>query len=145
MVIKMREFYVFEVKDEFKELYQHNPSTLYNIFEQIYLLKKEDIDYGYSLFHQLTKKIDKEKFDHHLFLKYHQDIPYSKRGNIHYYNNPAKDEITSLEIKRAFMRIKTNYYNCFFFQVFNTLNNNFFICDFKNQDYFFLEMRKSLV
>ena len=61
MVIVMREFFVFELKDEFKELYQDKPSVLYNIFEQIYYLKKEDIDYGYSLFHQLTKKIDKEK------------------------------------------------------------------------------------
>lgn len=145
MVIVMREFFVFELKDEFKELYQDKPSVLYNIFEQIYYLKKEDIDYGYSLFHQLTKKIDKEKLDHHLFIKYHQEIPYSKRGNIHYYNNPVHDEISSIQIKRAYMHIKTNYFDCFFLSVFNTLNNNYFICDFKNQDYFFLEMRKLLV
>ncbi len=141
----MREFFIFEVKDEFKTLYQDKPSVLYNIFEQIYLLKREDINYGYSLFSQLTKKIDKEKMDHHLFVKYHQEIPYSKRGNIHYYNNPAHDEISSIEIKRAYMFVKTNYYNCFFLDVFNTLNNNFFVCDFKNQDYFFLESRNLLV
>jgi len=141
----MREFFIFELKDEFKALYKDNPSVLFNIFEQIYLLKKEDINYGYSLFCQLTKKIDKEKMDHHLFIKYHQQIPYSKKKNIHYYNNTAQEEISSIEIKKAYMHVKTNSNQCFFFQVFNSLNNNFFVCDFQSQDYFFLEMQNQLV
>ena len=58
MVIIMREFFIFELKDEFKNLYIDKPSILYNIFEQIYTLKKEELNYGYSLFRQLTKKID---------------------------------------------------------------------------------------
>ena len=57
----MREFFIFELKDEFKNLYIDKPSILYNIFEQIYTLKKEELNYGYSLFRQLTKKIDKDK------------------------------------------------------------------------------------
>ncbi len=141
----MREFFIFDVKEEFKDLYIDKPSILYNIFEQIYLLKKEDVAYGYSLFSQLTKKIDKEKFDHHLFITYHQTIPYSKKENTHYYNNPAHNEVSTLEIKRAYMKVTTNYYNSFFLTTFNTLNNHYFVCDFKNQDYFFLETRKMLV
>ena len=141
----MREFFIFELKDEFKQLYLTKPSLLYQIFEQIYYLKKEEIQYGYSLFRQIVKKQDKEKIDQYFFLKYHQSIPYSKRDNIHYYNNPAHDEISSLEVKRAFLKVKTNYYDCFFLEQLNTLNNHYFVCDFKNQDYFFLEMRKLLV
>ena len=87
----MREFFIFEVKDEFKQLYEAKPSMLYRIFEQIYYLKKEELQYGYSLFRQLTKKINKEKFDQYFFVKFHQSVPYSKTGNIHYYNNPAHD------------------------------------------------------
>lgn len=141
----MREFFIFDLKDEFKELYIDKPSILYNILEQIYLLKKEDIHYGYSLFRQLTKKIEKEKLDTYLFITYHQSIPYSKKDHVHYYNNPVHDEISTLEIKRAFMKVTTTYQDCFFFSIFNTLNNNYFVCDFKNQDYFFLEAKNLLV
>ena len=64
----MREFFIFEIKDEFKSLYQDKPSILYQILEQIYFLGEENAKYGYSLFHQLTKKIDKEKIDQHIFI-----------------------------------------------------------------------------
>ena len=145
MVIIMREFFIFEIKDEFKSLYIDKPSILYNIFEQIYSLKREDLDYGYSLFKQLTKKIDKDKADRYLFVKYHQTIPYSKKKEVHYYNNPAHEEISTLVVKRAYMLLRTNYYDCFFLDVLNSLNNTYFACDFKNQDYFFLASRKLLV
>lgn len=57
----MREFFIFEIKDEFKSLYQDKPSILYQILEQIYFLGEDNAKYGYSLFKQLTKKIDKDK------------------------------------------------------------------------------------
>ena len=135
----MREFFIFEIKDEFKSLYQDKPSILYQILEQIYFLGEDNAKYSYSLFKQLTKKIDKDKLDQHIFIKYHQSIPYSKRKGIHYYNNPSHEEIGSLAIKKSYMLLKTNYYHSYFLKVLNGLNNNYFICDFKNQDYFFLE------
>ncbi len=141
----MRNFFIFKLKPEFKSLYKDKPSILYNIFEQIYLLKKDDIAYGYSLFRQLTMKIDKENVDKYLFLTYHQSIPYSKKENIHYYNNPAHEEISTLEVKRAYMKVSTNYYDSFFLNEFNTADNQYFVCDFNNQDYFFLDSKKLLV
>ena len=108
-------------------------------------LKKEELNYGYSLFRQLTKKIDKDKTDGYLFIKYHQSIPYSKKEETHYYNNPAHDEISTLVVKRAYMLVKTNYYDCFFFDELNSINNTYFAVDFKNQDYFFLDSKKILV
>lgn len=52
----MREFFIFEIKDEFKSLYQDKPSILYQILEQIYFLGEDNAKYGYSLFKQLTKR-----------------------------------------------------------------------------------------
>ena len=135
----MREFFILEIKDEFKSLYQEKPSILYQILEQIYFLGEENAKYGYSLFRQITKKIDNDKLNQHIYIKYHQSIPYSKRKGTHYYNEPGHDEIGSLTVKKSYMRLKTNYYNSFFLKILNSLNNNYFICDFKNQDYFFLE------
>lgn len=141
----MREFFIFEIKDEFKSLYIDKPSILYNILEQIYKLDKSDLNYGYSLFKQLTRKIDKEEIDRYLFIKYHQNIPYSKRKETHYYNDSTHDEVSTLLVKRAYMLVKTNYYNSFFLKTLNSPSNTYFAVDFKNQDYFFLSDMKILV
>ena len=81
----------------------------------------------------------------YLFVKYHQTIPYSKKKETHYYNNPVHDEISTIVVKRAYMLVKTNYYDCFFFDELNSINNTYFAIDFKNQDYFFLDSKKVLV
>ena len=86
----MRVYFIFDIKEEFINLYKGNERVLYNILKQIYYLEKEEVEYGYHLFKQLINSLDKIKIDRYLFLKLHQDIPYSKRNNIHYYNNLYK-------------------------------------------------------
>ena len=90
----MRVYFIFDIKEQFISLYQNNYRVLYNILRQIYYLDKEEISYAYTLFSQLINKIDKNTIDRQIFLKCHKDIPYSKRGNIHYINNLYKDEIS---------------------------------------------------
>ena len=118
----MREYYIFQVKEEFKQLYQQNQVILYQTFKQIYQLPKEDVAYGYSLFKQLTKKIDKEKIDYELFLKLHGSIPYSKKGNTHYINNLYRDEISTLKVKSTYIQIQTNKDYTEFFEFLYKLN-----------------------
>ena len=141
----MREFYLFRVKEEFKALYKTNQVILYHIFKQIYFLPKEDIEYGYSLFKQLTMKIDKEKLDQELFLRLHGSIPYSKNENIHLINNLYRDEVSQMIIKHSYIQIQSNKDFTEFFEQLNLFDHNYFVCDFKNQDYFFLEDIKVLV
>ena len=143
--MKMREFYIFCVKEEFKTLYQNNQVILYQIFKQIYQLPKEEVHYGYSLLRQLTKKIEKEKLDYELFLKLHGSIPYSKKDETHYINNLYQDEVSTLKIKKTYIHIYSNKDFTEFFEFLSQFNHNYFVCDFKNQDYFFLEDIKILV
>ncbi len=141
----MRTYYIFKVKEEFQSLYQENQIILYHIFKQIYLLKKEDLSYGYSLFKQLTKKIEKEKLDKEIFLLLHGSIPYSKRKNIHHINNLYKDETSQMIVKHAYIQVECNQDISFFFNVLQQFDSHYFVCDFDNQDYFFLEKLKMLV
>lgn len=141
----MRVFYIFDIRPEFKNLYQHNESFLYGILKQLYYLEQDDLSYGYHLFEQLTKRIEKDKIDHLLFLRLHQDIPYSKRDGKHRINNLYKDEISILEVKHAYIKIKAEQESSSFFKILATLSPNFFVCDFYLQDYFFLEEGKTLV
>lgn len=138
----MRVYFIFDIKQEFIRLYQDNERVLFNILKQIYYLQKEELGYGYNLFQQLINKIDKEKLDRYLFLKLHQDIPYSKRKEVHYYNNLYKDEISRLIVKRSYIRLETEQITSSFFELLKNYSDNYFVCEFKYQDYFFLADNK---
>lgn len=139
----MRVFYIFDMKSEFKALYHGNESALFCILKQLYYLNSEEFVYGYRLFEQLINKIDKNYIDHLLFLKMHQDIPYSKRDGKHRINNLYKDEISILEVKHAYIKIKAEQEGTSFFEILTSFSKNFFVCDFEMQDYFFLEEMKN--
>jgi hypothetical protein len=135
----MRVYFLFDIKEEFINLYKDNERVLYNILKQIYYLDKEEVEYGYNLFKQLINPIDKLKIDKYLFLKLHQDIPYSKRNNIHYYNNLYRDEVSRLTVKKSYIKIEAEQISSSFFDYLNDLNSRLFVCEFKYQDYFFLQ------
>ena len=134
----MKVYFIFDIKKEFKNLYKGNERVLYNILKQIYYLEKNEVEYGYNLFNQLINKINKNDLDRKIFIKYHQDIPYSKRNQTHYINNLYKDEISRLTIKSSYMRLEVENNSKAFFKILSNFSENYFVCDFKNHDYFFL-------
>ena len=113
----MKVYFIFDVKEQFISLYQNNYRVLYNILRQIYYLDREEVNYAYTLFRQLVNTIDKNTIDRDIFLKLHRDIPYSKRGNVHYINNLYKDEVSRLTIKKSYIRLETEQLNSSFFEV----------------------------
>lgn len=135
----MRVYFIFDIKQEFINLYQGNERVLFNILKQIYYLDREELKYGFSLFDQLINKIDKNDLDKYLFLKLHQNIPYSKKGDIHIYNNLYKDEVSRLIVKKSYIKLEAEQISSSFFAIINNYNKNYFVCEFKYQDYFFLE------
>lgn len=141
----MRVFYIFNIREEFKYLYQDNPSMLYNILKQIYYLGHDDILYGKNLFQQLTKSIPKEQIDRILFIKLHQEFSYSKRGDTHIMNHLYKNEVSKLIVKNAYMKIETDSVTSSFFPHLSQFGDSLFVCDFECLDFFFLEKAKTLV
>ena len=89
---KMKVYYIFRIKKEFINLYKDSPSTLFQILKSIYYLDKTEVEYGYHLFKQLIEPFNKNQLDRELFIKFHQDIPYSKRKDTHYINNLYRNE-----------------------------------------------------
>ncbi len=134
----MKVYFVFSIKEEFIKLYKGNERVLYNILKQIYYLEKEEAPFGYHLFKQLVKRQNKDELDRYLFLKLHQDIPYSKRGDVHYMNNLYKDEVSRLIVKRSYLKIEAEQNRCSFFQILEQYCKNYFVCNFKEQEFFFL-------
>lgn len=136
---KMKVFYIFQIKKEFVSLYKETPSILFNILRSIYYLDKEEVEYGYHLFKQLIVPMDKKEIDKRIFLRYHQDIPYIKRGDIHILNNLYKDEVSRLVINHYYMKLEIEQDFSSFYPYLKEEYQNLFACSFKNIDFFFLE------
>ena len=143
----MKVYYIFKIKKEFVNLYKDTPSVLYNILKNIYYLEKEEVDYGYNLFNQLITPINKSKLDRSIFLKFHQDIPYSKRKDTHYINNLYRNEISRLTINKSYLKLEIEQNFSSFCKILDDELDNLFACSFKKVDFFFIEEynRKLLV
>lgn len=141
----MRSYYIFSVKEEFVKLYRDRPSSLYEILKQIYCLNKKDLDYAVQVFSSLTEKIERDYLNQKIYVKYHAEMIYSKTDTEHIINNLYKDEISILTIKRSHMLLTTNHSFSSFFNILVDYDPCYFVCDFINQDYFFLNDIKILV
>ncbi len=141
----MRVFYIFNIKEEFKYLYQNHPLTLYQMLKNIYRLQKEDVLYGKSLFQQLIQPLHKIQIDNSLFIKLHQQMPYSKKKDIHYINNLYKNEVSRLEVKTTYIRLEMENNKTSFISILKDLDLNLFVCDFDHFRYFFIDEVKTLV
>ncbi len=141
----MRRFYIFQVKNEYQELYKNHSKSLYHIFKYLYFLNRRDSDYGIELFNQLVQTIDKTKLNRKIFIKYHKERIYSKIKDIHVINDLYRDEISTLKIKNSYILLESNHNTSTFLKILSEGENNYFLCDFKNQDYFWLSDIKTLV
>lgn len=142
---RMRTFYIFKMKKEFVSLYQNSPGSLYNVLKHLYYMKRHEMSYGFNLFQQLTEKIDKNKLDREIYIKYHDEMVYSKNHNEHIINNLYKDEISILIIKSTYILINANRNYSSFFTILESLGDEYFVCDFVSQDYFWINDIKMLV
>ena len=141
----MRTFYIFKIKKEFVDLYSNNPNSLYNILKHLYLMKRYEADYGFNLFNQLTERINKILLDREIYIKYHNEMVYTKNHNEHIINNLYKDEVSILTIKNAYILINVNKNYSSFFSIITGIGKEYFVCDFSNQDYFWINDIKTLV
>lgn len=135
----MKEYFIFNVKKEFYTLYRERPNELFYIFNRIYYMKFIDKEYGYNLFEQISMFLNKEDVNDFIYNKYKDKIMYSINGNEHIINNLFLNEISILNVKSSNIRIDTNNERCSFFKDLKEFSNTFFVCDFKEQEYFFLK------
>lgn len=138
----MNELYIFDIKEEFYKLYKNKPSELYYIFNRIYNMKKTDKEYGYNLFCQISNFLDKKKVNMFLKNKYKEKIMYSNSGNEHVINNLFVNEISILTVKNPNIKLETNTMKSSFINDLKELDMHFFVCDFKNNNYFFIAKKK---
>ena len=141
----MRIYYVFNLKSEIKKLYQDKPASLYKILENIYYMHQEDVNYGFAIFRELTNKNKILELSNTIYIKLHKDLVYSKINNEHIINDLYHDEVSILKIKNSHLIIESNKSISSFFKILNSINNDYFVCDFKEKDFFFMDKMTNLV
>ena len=138
----MKEFYIFSIKEEFYKLYKEKPSELFFVFNRIYFMKPMDKEYGYNLFSQISNFFDKKEVNRLLNRKYADKIMYSYNNNEHILNNLFLNEISILTVKNSNIRIDSNIENPSFLKDLEDLKGPYFVCNFKDQDFFFIKSNK---
>lgn len=134
----MRLYYIFSIKEDVYKITKNNPEKLYSILENIYKLNKKEIKLGYKLFEKTCNFLEKRNIN--LFIKNinKDNLSYTCFRDTHLINDFYKEETSKMIINYSHILLKTNIaYSTFFDEIKNI--KNIFICDFINEDYFFLK------
>ena len=141
MVIKVRVFYIYNINDYFTSAYDKYPYKLYKMLEDAYLVSKHNIKESISIYEQIITNYNKLFMNNYLLANNRLDISYYHKEDKHLITN--LNEYTKLEVNRHYLKIKTNINYPKFFNNINTYSDNIFICDYINNDYFWLNKIKN--
>lgn len=128
----MRKYYLFTIRKDYYDIYKKNPLVLYKTLENLYKLKKSDIDYGITLYNQICDVIDVDRLKN-----YFNHMKMFKKDNKYLIKTNCEFTVLCFHYACIICKTQKNYP-----MIFNTLNyysKYFFVCDFYNHDYFFLD------
>ncbi len=131
----MRVYYLFKINDSFSKLYYNKTYYLYKMLEQISKSSKNDFIISYRLFEQMALPFSKAKVNSDIYKHYAYDGCYLKTLNKHVLDNGV--EKTKLTVYNTYIKVKTNKNITEFFKIIGK-EENVFVCDFNNKDYFWL-------
>lgn len=122
----MREYNLFVIKNEYLQVYHNQPLHLFEILKKLYNMNN-NFNYGVTFYEQLCNFISIDSIRYYLNSKYNLD-------NF----NKFYVEGTFIELRHSRIVIKSKYNIPNIIKIFNCYNRNIFVCDFKNEDYFWL-------
>lgn len=137
MVIEMRVFYIYNINDFFCSMYEKFPYKLYKMLEDAYFTNKHNMTLSTTLYEQIITNFNKLYINNYLTANHKLNVYYYNKNNIHVIS--SRYEYTKLMISSYCLKLKTNLNYPQFFDTIGGYSDNIFVCDFANQDYFWLE------
>lgn len=134
---KMRKYYLFIIRNDVHKIYQNHSLSLYKILENLYKLKVSDISYGLSLYHSICQTVNVEVINHYLENKYSKMI--TSQQNRHIIKATNKLNNILIEVNYSCIIVLTNLNFPRILKAFTYYNKHIFVCDFQNQDFFWLQ------
>ena len=132
----MRTYYIFNINNNFSSTYKNKPFKMYKILEEIYYTKDYNLSFTYHIFNEVANKFHKNILNNYIYDNYKYLDGYIKDGNTHIINN--NNELSKLVVSSSSIRIKSLNNYTLFFNLLSLYDDNLFICDFNNKDYFWL-------
>lgn len=132
----MRKYYLFIVRNDFYEVYKDNSFVLYKTLENLWKIKKNDFSYGLSLYDALCQTFDVDLLNRYFRGKYQNRIMSDK--NRHIIVNKQKKYYVLIELHYSCTIVLTNINMPNVLRDFNYYNRRIFVCDFVNEDFFWL-------
>lgn len=129
----MRKYYLFMIKPEYCKLYKKEPLVLYQTLYNLYRLKEPNFTYGISLFDSICQPFAVKLLRNYVQNKYTCSMKNEKVLQVHSIN-----DYTLLQINHACIIIKSNVNFPDILKVFHIYNKKILVCDFENDDYFWL-------
>ena len=137
----MRTYYIFNVNKYYNYMYKDKPFKMYKIFEEIYYSKDYDSIKTYHVLEEIANPFNKIMLNEYIYFEYKLKYGYKRKDNLHYLNTTEK---SILRINNYNIKIETEGNYSEFFNKISNYNNNLFVCDFENMDYFWLSKLKTL-
>ena len=132
----MRTYYIFKINKYFAYIYKRWPYHMYKIIEELYHTKDYDMLASYKYYQRFALTFNKLALNEYIYSQNKNSPTYQRDNNIHIIKN---DKYNKLTINESCLVLKTNDIYSIFLNDLNSYLDNIFICDFKNNDYFWLE------
>lgn len=128
----MRTYYLFVIRSDIHKIYCNDKLLLYKNLKNLYTIKKDNYRYGISMYKQICTYINEKLINNYLL---HSEHLYKNNK----YIIKLKKEITIITVRKSCIVIKTNTNIPKIFRILNYYNDKIFVCDFNNDDYFWLK------
>ena len=122
-------------------MYKNKPFKMYKIFEEIYYSRDYDSVKTYHILEEIANPFNKIMLNEYIYFEYKLKYGYKRKDNIHYLSTTER---TTLRINNYNIKLETESNYSVFFNDISNYNNNLFVCDFENMDYFWLSKLSSL-
>ncbi len=139
----MRNFFIFEINPDIKKMTQNSPYELFHTLETIYYQSRDEAILSYHFLSQLIQPIKVRELDVSLFKRFQENYFYTKYKNVHKMRDIYRKENTKLILNKTYLRLETNVIKPRFFEELRK-NPNFFLCDFEEKDYFWIDSLESV-
>ncbi len=116
-------------------MYKSKPYKMYKIFEEIYRTKDYSLVKNYGIIEQIMNPFNKIMINEYIYYEYKYKYGYRREDSTHILNSI---ENSILKVNNYNIKLTTSNNYSRFFDILSTYNDNLFVCDFENYDYFWL-------
>ena len=113
------------------------PYSLYRTIENLYYLDNVSLGLSYSLYDSIFDSFNTDVLDTLVSNTFIYNSYYFKENNKHVIYNKYKPENTTLQINKSHLLLKSDSLKPTLLRNYSN-DDNIFVCDFKNKDYFWL-------